>query len=226
MKNVLQSTLFVLISILFLSACEKDDGNLNNKINQTEVSKTYNNNGTLKNQLTKDDYMELNFSEQKTLWTDKLNQIKTENISVAQETQIDIILNAISIANNRETLVSNNNLEDAAYEMLRLTSDQDFLLMFNTLDAYSVNNPISYRDDIETSSAIFSKLEGDFNQGDIEEGDGALKKCNCNWTCGGSGSSCTHSDCEETSSGCGFLWMFSCGERDELYPQNCANVGS
>jgi len=45
--------------------------------------------------------------------------------------------------------------------------------------------------------------------------------CNCRWSCGDAPSQCTHSNCNTTSWGCGFLWLMSCEQRDELLAENC-----
>lgn len=50
------------------------------------------------------------------------------------------------------------------------------------------------------------------------------KSCNCSWTCDSAFSgpiACYHENCNETSSGCGFLWLYSCDGRDEMYIEDC-----
>lgn len=227
MKMLIKSALFIALVGMVMVGCEKEESKtIHNESSNLNSVKKENKSLTKSNDFTKDEYIGLSFEDQKALWISKLDQIKSEPISIEQEVEINILINEIDEATQISDLHENADLEMAAFELLRLTSDQDFLLMFNTLDDYTVLNTIDYRYDIETSSAVHALLEDDFNGPFDGGGTSDKKKCNCNWTCGGAGSSCSHSDCKKTSSGCGFLWAFPCGKRDELYPQNCPTHSS
>lgn len=230
MKNY-KTILTALFVVIIFTACEKEEvnGAQDSVYNQTSIKKK-NVKINKSNTITKDDYMILTFIETKPLWISKLNQIKVEPINQNQVAEINNLINELNLSNSRIDLVKSSSFQASAYELLRLTSDEDYLLMFNSLDDYQIINAIPYRNDIETSSNVYPQLHTHILTGDVDPPNNPDpdkdKPCNCNWTCGDAQSSCTHSNCESTSSGCGFFWAFSCDERDELTPSDCAAVGA
>jgi len=90
--------------------------------------------------------------------------------------------------------------------------------MFNSLEDYKIQPNNNSKIDKNFAQQVkdgFSIIE---NQNERIEDN---PECNCGWTCGGSESECTHSQCESTSYGCGFLWLQSCTDRDELFAEDC-----
>lgn len=124
------------------------------------------------------------------------------------------------LSKHNEVLVLNKEILDLAIKITPLVSEDMFLKIFCSIDElpkeYINGSYCSYcLEDIikEGTSANVTLKSG-------PDGDD-LPRCNCKWFCGGIEVACTHDQCASTGLGCGFLWMQSCNQRDEIFASNC-----
>jgi hypothetical protein len=109
-----------------------------------------------------------------------------------------------------------------AIELANSMSKETFVSVFSTFDEVSLideNGPVC-QICIDDLLKQISK-DNDDQLTETRADTNTKRKCNCSWTCGQSPSRCTHQDCQSTSSGCGFLWLSPCYDRDELDARNC-----
>jgi len=226
MKNLFKIPLILALSVGLFVSCEKEnfqDTSLNESVTITSKNKTTNEKSSVNrsdfdglyiNQ-QKEIYDSLGFADKKSLWLDKLNQIKGEPIPSQHIGIIDSIIIEVNSSSNISDLSSNNQLQTLALDLLEITSVEDFKSMFSDLNDYS---PIDIDSELGKGDFV-DDLESDFGQNFVPgpPTPPGLKNCNCNWTCG-DGPHGTTSNCKRTSSGCGFLWAHPCEERDRLIP--------
>jgi hypothetical protein len=163
----------------------------------------------------KEHYQKLNFEAKKGLWSNKITQLIGQDLPLEHAGLIQQLRERIVRSVSEAELSSDMELQRIAIELAQLTPESDFISMFNQLEDYRFSGNFEYSGE---GSNIVNNLRADFsakistNNPRLPD----LPACNCNWTCGSYGEDCTHDNCEETSSGCGFLWLFSCRHRDEV----------
>jgi len=124
---------------------------------------------------------------------------------------IDVVKNSEC----KEDLIFNPVIEETVLYLAKVTLRQDFINMFCKLNDFSKSNNFDF---IESSFAEEVKTGFDDmyeSHFEIENRRAkGLPDCNCNWTCGDHLSQYATDKCNETDSGCGFLWMSPCRKKD------------
>ena len=108
-------------------------------------------------------------------------------------------------------------IAELGIDLAEAMSEATFVNVFGTLDELAGSptpgSPCDYCiEDLEDWTTAY---------GGGNESSSNLPDCNCRWTCGHWASVCTHSQCEPTRRGCGFLGLGSCTRRDEIFVGNC-----
>ncbi len=203
----------LLMTIVVYSCGEKDIIPQSNNNIQFQRTKPLNNCPTCKErEIDIEDWIALTKEEQKQLWLDKLNFILNDsNLNSTQETYINSLIDEIeSLGYN--VFQMNQDIKDIALELVDEFSETDFIATFNLLKENELSG---------TNSPNCSWCASDISSTSSPVGNG-LEYCNCRWSCGDplASYSCTLQDdencCIPTSTGCGFLWLYSCVGRDEL----------
>lgn len=160
------------------------------------------------------EYHKLEIGEMKNLWISKLNQTLEGELKEVQKKLVKDLIFELRKVSSYENLY-NENIKNIGLKLAENFTFEDFVGSFSTLNNYSVSNNnfgfcevcfASFSDDWGFNTESFRILAED-------------SPCNCKWTCGGTFGpevDCTTDKCEETSSGCGFLWLQTCKERDVL----------
>lgn len=162
--------------------------------------------------LSIDDWNSLSDQDKKQAWLDKLSYIlNDENINDPQLTLIGELMDEIGAS---EVYAMTSNIKEIALDLVSEFSETDFVATFTTLEYNSLSG---------TNTPTCSWCSADINSTTSAPGwTGTPPTCNCRWTCGDplASSSCTLYEnpncCIPTSSGCGFLWLFSCIGHDQL----------
>lgn len=167
-------------------------------------------------------FSKLSFEKQRDLWISKLYQIERLNLSSDFTNEVRALRNEVSAANSDVDLILSDKLINSAANLATLTTEQEFMMIFGSLEDYSINSDAKYdMKNYSFSSTMRQSLEDSGSNKSNRQSDGSGDPCNCRWSCGDSLSYCTHSECEETERGCGFLWLQSCSKRDELLLSEC-----
>ena len=169
-------------------------------------------------EVIKNDYRILPEQVQKELWLEKVQQLLTQKLPQPQlllikELENELLKTEFSL--NSSSIDAK--IDDIGLNLAKITPKANFLAMFVTLDDYYFKDKFI---DTEICSECIADMESDLKKkGGIEN---TLKtrrlNCDCKWTCGAGGYTTT-SNCNPTSSGCGWLWRSPCGELN--CPGNC-----
>lgn len=221
-------SVIVLILVLLLGCSEKDDVNIIASEQTVDrslfVSKDI--------QYQKDYYKTLTFVQKRNLWVSKLNQVIKSGIDDEQVGKFKFIIQVLKNSNDEDELFEDDKLEEAVIQIANNLSEAGFVNIFSKLGDYKYRN-----EDFKSSNKqLLSKVKSSFESTKLmrasalrttnespgdNESPGERNECNCDWTCGGEFSECTHSNCEPTTTGCGIFWLQSCEERDELLESDC-----
>lgn len=205
--SILALLMITIITSIFL-ACTKETDLLNSTEN-SNLRESF-----LKNKdyvTIKSDFNLLNKKDKIELWNEKLNQLLKENLPI----QTKNLIKNLVLELNKET-VDSKKMSEIAISLANSIPQEDFYKMFTELNDYKYEG--TFKGKTKVSQEIINDLysinyEYKTDNSNIEHNkSSASRDCNCNWTCdlyaGGS-----TSNCKATSSGCGFLWAFSCEKR-------------
>jgi hypothetical protein len=153
-------------------------------------------------------YNRLNAKEKLTLWDEKLDQILNEGVS---DDIKPLIINLKSELN--KSYVNLEDIREIGLELANTMPQEQFENMFIKLDDYKKQDfqKIGVSDDIKYQLKNNPMEIDDFiATADTNINNKYLIDCSCDWTCS---TFCNYvtTKCNQTSSGCGFLWAFECG---------------
>jgi hypothetical protein len=195
--------LICIVSLLF-TACSENQNEVPQNSEQLRAAflaqKNY--------QQVKMDYFSLEESTKKELWLEKLNQPKKldfseEHIILIQELSDHLSQEASDL----------NKITALAVELAKITPEQDFLMMFGNLEDYQPRNDGGFHDDLISVELQESLLSIGSLEKNIKSVSGKTPDCNCSWTCSWYNNGYSNTNCNETTTGCGFLWLQSCIEK-------------
>ncbi len=153
------------------------------------------------NLVTKDKYI---------LWNNKIEQLLDQKLPNAHL----VILKQLQIELKNLAIDKPNRIPELAIKLARITPKQDFIMMFAELEDYHYNGKFidtaKVPNEIINSFKITITNRNQDTKHNIKTS--RRKKCNCSWTCDSTVGGYT-TNCEETTSGCGFMWMFPCTGR-------------
>ena len=201
--------IFLLLIVALFSSCEPNLSNQipsDEEVQRLEIAKIKSKSDM---QMT---FFKLSFKEQKSIWSNKIAQIHSKNVSKRHNELLTKLNEELTKAKSINNLY-NENLESIVLELATITPQSDFIEMFMSLDNYNGSfNP----KDFKYCEECIMEIKNDFKEKkDIlirntqTQDPPKLENCNCNWTCGDGPGEVT-SDCKSTSYGCGFLLLFSC----------------
>lgn len=206
MSNYLKTLKLITIIVVFVSSCSDNQNDLSHDTNQLRSiflkDKDYNH--------VKKDYLSLENSVKTDLWIEKLNQLQNSNLPENHKNLIQELTIELKSGNSNET-----KLRSLAIELAKITPEHDFLMMFGALEDYSPKIDGGFHDDF-ISIELQENLQsiGSFNEKAKTNLTGkALPECNCSWTCDWYNNGYSDTNCNETTTGCGFLWLQSCDEK-------------
>lgn len=210
--KIVKSSIFaVLFSAIVLVACNKD----NFQTDSDSMAKSNLRESFLKSKdfaTIKSDFNDLTEKEKIALWNEKLDQLLIQNIPNEHKKLIKELSTEL-----KETTINVENISNIAILLAKITPEDDFYKMFTTLDDYRFEGHFTgitkVNDDLQNSlkSLKFNYIKYINNTILTAKSNGG-KPCNCNWTCSlYAGGSTTK--CNQTTSGCGFLWAFPCENR-------------
>lgn len=219
MNIKLTSAIAFLLALFSVLSCRQNES----------ISDKKRNDLSLKSELEqKKIFMNLDTDSKIKLWTSKLDQIKSQDISDEQKRLISKISDELSKMNNDN--FDGQKLFGYAIKMAQITPEDEFIRMFSTLSDYKINknsyddlavgpnSKISTKSNIESDLINYlSKIKESkikFNETQNKNNDisttSIRKDCNCRWTCMFYTPGGTNDDCRNTDSGCGFLWLQEC----------------
>ena len=198
-----------MLGFLFLSSCDSNLSKVENSISTDErlVLSQAKTKAELKSNFSK-----LSFEEQKTMWSNKIAQIQSRNISQRHNDLLGQLNQELQNAVGTNSLISEN-IKNLAIDLARITPQSDFIEMFVSLDDYKSSfDPTNF----VACQYCITEIENDFNEKSAEIIRNAKTqvipkpepKCNCSWTCGDGPGEVT-TNCRQTG-GCGFLFLFTC----------------
>ncbi len=199
----------VLVTMYIVQSCTKTTGNAAESIlseNTVNMRATFTS-GKSQSEL-KDSYGKLSKDKQIALWLDKVNQISTQKLP----TQHLLLLASLKSELQKTNLtfsLSNDKIRNIALDLARITPGDDFIDMFDSMNDYTYVGKF-HGTDVCSSCITDIENEGVVPVNNPSSPNARVPVCNCAWTCGhpfGPGGS---SNCRQTSSGCGFLWMSGC----------------
>lgn len=202
MKNNVKflSCLMIVLSIL---GCSNDnstlEGESNNLREQFLEGKSYIE--------IKESFNSLSATEKYYLWNEKLEQILNQNLPQQHKTLLKDLKNELESNYTN----SNNKIKEISILLAEITPEEDFVKMFFDLNDYNFN---SFSPNFLPSESLKSDLEGsNFYYSTPDDIQLRAPSCNCNWSCDLqqiNPTVCETSNCEPTTSGCGFLGMNGC----------------
>jgi hypothetical protein len=141
----------------------------------------------------------------------ELNQLLTEELPIASKNLIKKLI----VELNKEQ-VDPKNMSEIAVNLAKTIPAEDFYGMFTELNNYKYEGKFKGNAMVpEYIIADLYSMNYDYKTNEIgsETNKTTLTRdCNCNWTCDSYAGGST-ANCKSTSSGCGFLWAFSCERR-------------
>lgn len=168
------------------------------------------------------EFVNLSFGDQRELWLDKLNQVQRSDLPKTLKGEIARVRTMLSNAESIEELYRDFGMKQLVLELTQKLTKADFRGIFSDLRDYeqgrfSGGRCLDCKAVIEqqwnSTVLLFeeSQNRARTNLESVPTGD-ELPKCNCDWTCpdGSNGVDCTTRNCETTTTGCGFLFLFSC----------------
>jgi hypothetical protein len=126
------------------------------------------------------------------IWLSKLSQLQSQNLPEIIAEKVD---RAITLIKNDGLVMTEDLSEAIAYLEGNIPNDH-LLHMFSIVNDYDYEG--DFNRELDTKAFFSSSL--------TTKGD-----CSCRWCIGAIDG--THGDCDETGSGCGFLWIQSCNRR-------------
>ena len=159
----------------------------------------------------KSDFNLLNKKSKIELWNEKLNQLLNEELPTDSRNLIKKLI----IELNKEQ-VDPKSMSEIAVSLAKSIPAEDFYKMFTELNDYQCEGKFKGNTTVpkEIITDLYS-MNYDYNANEIVSDMNkttVTRDCNCNWTCDSYAGGST-SNCKSTSSGCGFLWAFSCERR-------------
>ncbi|MFV8356688.1 bacteriocin fulvocin C-related protein [Flavobacterium sp. XS1P32] len=211
MKKIKISVLMLLVLTLFAGiffGCTKESDSQESTIN-ANLRESF-----LKNKdysSVKNDFNLLDKKGKIELWNEKLNQL------LSQELPADIknLIKKLIVELNKKQ-VDPKIMSETAVSLAKSIPAEDFYKMFTELNDYRYEgkfkgNTIAPKEIITDLYSMNYDYKANEIGAEINKTT-VTRACNCNWTCdsyaGGSTANCT-----STTSGCGFLWAFSCERR-------------
>jgi hypothetical protein len=155
-------------------------------------------------------YRVLSQDKQKEFWLDKLRQVESQKLSSEQI----VLIKELEVELSRSGSIfakENAKVKQIGLSLASITPKEDFIRMFATLDDYRFDPSNSHTD---ICSECISDMLSDTTIATVTTNSPTLRvnECNCRWTCDW-GTGCSTGLCAGTGSGCGFLWLGSCGRR-------------
>lgn len=204
MFNYHKTLNLICILILLFTACSDNQNEVLQNSEQLRAAflaqKNY--------QQIKKDYLALEESTKNELWLEKLNQLKQLDLSEEHK----ILIQELSDQLGRDT--SDLKMITAlAVELAKITPEQDFLMMFGNLEDYQPRNDGGFHDDLISVELQESLLSISSPEKEVKSLSGKTPDCNCSWTCDWYNNGYSDTNCNETTTGCGFLWLQSCVEK-------------
>lgn len=200
----MKKIIVLLFCSYFLFSCNKENESFSN--NDSKLRNQFMKGKSIEE--VKSDYNLLKAKEKVALWNEKLNQIlKTE-----LEQDVKVLIENLKFELNQEH-VDLKKIRNIGSQLANNLSNEQFDDMFLKLDDYKVKNnaknPVSEEIKLQLKNNKMLINDGMQNNLNLTSRKFAID-CSCNWTCS-SFCSNTTSNCNVTSSGCGFLWAFECG---------------
>lgn len=152
----------------------------------------------------------LSDSEKKSLWIDKIDHVIKQDLENDQIEALKEISDLLQLSLNFESVREDYKFKQALLKLAKNTSYEDYLNIFMDLrsfESYKISKTNQFQ-----KAALNNILITSFEEIKLKNKTGSrLEKetCNCSWTCDDDSPFYT-TDCEETSMGCGFLFLFSC----------------
>lgn len=201
--------LFLLCLFATIYACKEqeilnDSTSTDHQSIQTFSKASFNSNWT------KPQYLQLSPDDQKQLWVNKLQYILGQQRTNPTQTQLIQQLIQQIQGQTMGQFVMTNAINNIRLALIDACSETDYVQTFTTLEHHTWQG-----NDGTTCTYCLQ----------IPTGTGSvagLPDCNCDWSCGDplASYSCsaleTANCCNMTTSGCGFLWSFSCTGLDVL----------
>lgn len=202
---------FVAIFLLFIliNSCNQNESVLNENLTESGLRKDFNS-----KKLNNLDFANLDLTVKEKLWSDKLiNILNSNEITSLQRKYLLEIKQELPNLKNKKP----QKLLESAISLAKITSKEDFALMFESLNDYRLIKKIKPEDFLnnQKDNYIITNLSK-IHQINLELKNKPNKNarypvtCNCEWTCslGGVPGGC--SKCEPTTAGCGFMFASPC----------------
>lgn len=157
----------------------------------------------------KESFKKLTNPEMKMLWLSKLNSLSKQNLPSDVQDLISQLSDNI-LKNGFNPITPDKDLIKTSENLFRLVPSTDLKQMFFSLEDYT------YPNQFDINSGY---LEPEFGNKNLLERNATTSSkapdCNCSWTCGSDCEPlyCSTRNCNETSWGCGFLWLGSCKKK-------------
>ncbi len=168
------------------------------------------------------EFVRLSFGDQRELWLDKLNQVSKTNLPKSVKQDILRVSEMLLNAESADQLYRDLEMKELVLELSQKLSKRDFRGIFSDLRDYEQvqfrsQGCIDCKNVVEkqwNTTMLLVERKKNMARTNLESvppGD-ELPRCNCDWTCpdGSNGVDCTTRNCETTTTGCGFLFLFSC----------------
>lgn len=194
--------MFITLSFLLMQGCQKEE--IQHERNSVGRETILLNSGYL-NQ--KEAFSTLSPNEKKNIWIDKLEHLLSLSLPIEHLNYIGALKAELVALDGHQ---SSQRIVEIGVSLANITPREDFLLMFASLVDYDFKNSFIGS---ESCSECISDMLSESQQGN--QNLAKRKSCNCSWTCDSYSGVDSTSDCEETETGCGFLWLFRCRERIE-----------
>lgn len=198
MKTIVK---FAIMALLIVSCSSEDSNNSNQNYKISTLRANLTENKTISE--IKEKYSSIVSEDKISVWQDKLEQLKSLDLP----SENLILINELSKElKNYNVSKEIDGINAIAKSLANITPIEDYVKMFASLENYQFTDKfegsamaIDYFDSFEVKNDFEFKLESSTSK---------RPDCNCRWTCGEVSGS--HSNCNETSIGCGFLWLGSC----------------
>lgn len=199
----------LLLSIISVSIVSCEESNLEGKevsVNEREVFV----NGKSR-QEQKSAFQNLSSEEQKSLWESKIDHVISTEITEQQHEILSKLKKSIANNVSFEDLKNDDNFKTLMLEIAKSIDYDDFTKMFLSLESFPKYSKANYSS--EDSEFLVEKVKSSFNNAKVytttNQSTEEKEDCNCSWTCDDDSPLYT-TDCESSSMGCGFLFLFSC----------------
>ncbi len=199
-------TLNLVVVILLFTSCSNPENELAQETSQLRATfmkdKEY-------EQVIKD-YSNLENSVKISLWMEKLNQLKSLNLSENHMILIQKLSQQL-----KEDSANMEEITSLAIDLAKITPEHDFMMMFGNLDDYSPKVNGEFHDnfisiELQENLLNIGAFEKNLKKTSLS---GKVPDCNCSWTCDWYNNGYSNTNCNETTTGCGFLWLQSCDEK-------------